>query len=131
MNLYEMFNESSSGWNVYTGIGHAKGSIVYYILPGGKIVSHEYKTTKNNHDASVDGLESKAIAVGRIDQAAKKISVRTPLAPGNSWAFIPQAKLDFIAKKLEKSYPGYEIWYFGNGATDIRRIDTGCEASSA
>ena len=112
------------GWDHYTEIGHRKGtSVVWYMMPGGEILTHEFKRKADNHDMSPHGHESRAIAVGRIDPVQRKISVRTPLAAGNSFVMIPDAKLAFIRKRLERLYPDYEIWYFGNGAQDIRRID--------
>jgi hypothetical protein len=128
MRLYEILTLNKNineNWDHYTDIGHVKGSsIVYYMFPGGKMLTHLYNGKKDNHDVwSSSGNESKAIAVGRIDNITKKISVRTPLAPGNSFSNIPQAKLDFICKKLKSLYPDFEIWYFGNAATEIRRLD--------
>jgi hypothetical protein len=111
------------GWDHYTEIGHKKGNVVWYMMPDGKLITHEYKTKRDNHDMSPDGHESRAIAVGRIDNTQNKISVRTALAPGNAYYMIPEVKLDFIRRHLERDYPDYEIWYFGNAATDIRRID--------
>lgn len=111
-------------WDHYTEFGHTRGSsIVYFMLPGGKIVEHPYTTKEDGHDVfDREGMEAKSLAVGRIDPKKMKISVRTPLAPGNCHFYIPQAKLDFIAGKLKRRYPEYEIWYFGRGATDIRQI---------
>lgn len=113
-------------WDHYTEFGHKKGSsIVWFMLPGGKIIEQTYNSKRNNHDVTdAGGLESQSIAVGRIDPKEMKISVRTPLAPNNSFFYIPEAKLEYIAKVLERRYPDYEIWYFGNAATDIRRIDS-------
>jgi hypothetical protein len=125
-NFINIITESiNEGWGHYTAIGHDKGSsIVWYMLPGGKVILKPFNGKKDNHDGGDgEGLEGTAIAVGRIDPKQKKISVRTPLAPGNSFIQIAQAKLDYIAKKFTRKYPDYEIWYFGNAATDIRRID--------
>jgi hypothetical protein len=111
-------------WDHYTQIGHKKGhALVWYLLPGGKLLTHPFTRKKDNHDMDADGPESQSIAVGRIDTKQKKISVRTPLAPGNSFFMLSAAKLDYIRNRLERDYPDYEIWYFGNAATDIRRID--------
>jgi hypothetical protein len=120
MRLVELFET----WDHYTAIGHTRGSsIVWYMMPGGKMIQHPFLGRRSNHDGSAEGDESRAIAVGRIDPKKRKISVRTPLAPGNSFIFLSEPKLAFIRKQLERDYPDYEIWYFGHGASDIRRID--------
>lgn len=116
MLLLELFEN----WDHYTEFGHEKGSLLYYVMPGGKIVTDEVRGRAYHKEEP----ESKALAVGRIDPVAKKISVRPPLAPGNMWYMIPEAKLEYIRKRLERAYPDYEIWYFGNSAKEIRRIDS-------
>jgi hypothetical protein len=112
--------ELEEDWDDYLRIGHKKGSTVYYMMPGGKLITHEYNGKKDNHDQN--GPEMTAICVGRIDNTTKEISIRTPLAPGNSWYYIPEAKMEFIIRKLSRQFPGYSLWYFGNAASDIRKV---------
>jgi hypothetical protein len=117
-------NPIAEGWDHYTEIGHKAGSsTVWYMLPGGKIETAEFprKGKKYNHQ---EEIEVKAIAVGRIDPKQNKISIRPPLAPGNSFYSLTDRKLEFVVSRLERAYPDFEIWYFGEAATDIRRVDS-------
>ena len=74
-----------TGWDTYTSFGHTKKTCdVWYLRNNGELQIFPYLAVKDGHDLL--DIEGDSIAVGRIDNKKKKISIRTPLAPGNSWA---------------------------------------------
>lgn len=129
-----MIHES---WDNYQEIGHYRGAKIWYLLRGGKLIvddvgymmhgatPEDFETARQERDGLENhnpDVEEKTLAVGRVDDLRKKISIRTPLAPGNSYFDLPERTIEFAAKKLRQRYPDYEIWYFGKGASEIRQI---------
>ncbi len=128
---------AAESWDNYQEIGHFRGAKLWYLLKGGKLIvddvgymmhgatPEDFETASQERDGLENhnpDVEEKTLAVGRIDDLRKKISIRTPLAPGNSYFDLPERTIEFAAKKLRQRYPDYEIWYFGKGASEIRQI---------
>jgi len=124
-------------WDNYQEIGHYRGAKLWYLLKGGKLIvddvgymmvgatPEDFESVSDERDGLMNHnpeIEENTLAVGRIDDLRKKISIRTPLAPGNSYFDLPERTIEFAAKKLRQQYPEYEIWYFGKGASEIRQI---------
>jgi hypothetical protein len=131
------YSRLKESWDNYQEIGHFRGAKLWYLLKGGKLIvddvgymmhgatPEDFETASQERDGLENhnpDVEEKTLAVGRIDDLRKKISIRTPLAPGNSYFDLPERTIEFAAKKLRQRYPDYEIWYFGKGASEIRQI---------
>jgi len=109
----------------YYDIGHYAGpqNRVWYISKNGRFSSRPMLTKNVVHQVK----EGDYLAVGRIDGDHAAISVRHVYVTQPDGRQIPQpiSPLDWrrIIRLLQRQYPGYAIWYFGDGYARPQRMD--------